>query len=313
MFKRILCPVDFSAASRHAIDQASTIARWYGATVTALHVCDPAFGPLAGLPDSSRRADREMARLRGEVAACFETASRAGVQVDAVIDVGQPDSCILDRARTWPADLIVMGTHGVGGFEHLLLGSVAEKVLRLAVCAVLTVPPHATRTSILPFKRVLCAVDFSEWSLRALEFGRSLALESRAAMTAMTVIEWPWPEPPPPAFAELPPEQAAALREYRRYVETGATRRLATLADESASTGVALDVRVDHGKSYVEILRCAADIGADLIVMGVHGRKQIDLEVFGSTTNQVVRQATCPVLTLRTPAQRMAPSAVTPV
>jgi nucleotide-binding universal stress UspA family protein len=140
--------------------------------------------------------------------------------------------------------------------------------------------------------------------LRALELARSLALESGAAITAMTVIEWPWPEPPPPAFAELPPEQAAALREYRRYVETGATRRLTTLADESASAGVAVDVRVEHGKSHVEILRCAASIGADLIVMGVHGRKQIDLEVFGSTTNQVVRQATCPVLTLRSPAQR---------
>jgi nucleotide-binding universal stress UspA family protein len=303
MFKRILCPVDFSEASRHAIDQAGTIARWYGAAVTALHVCDPALLPFTGLPDS-RLPDREMLRLSGEVAACFETAIRAGVQVDTVIDVGQPDGCILDRARTWPADLIVMGTHGAGGFEHLVLGSVAEKVLRRAACAVLTVPPHANRTSFLPFKRVLCAVDFSEWSLHALEFARSLALESGAAMTALTVIEWPWPEPPPPDFAELPPEQAGALREYRRYVETGAMRRLTTLADESASAGVALAVRVDHGKSHVEILRCAADIAADLIVMGVHGRKQMDLEIFGSTTNQVVRQATCPVLTLRSTTER---------
>jgi nucleotide-binding universal stress UspA family protein len=304
MFKRILCPVDFSEASRHAIDQASTIARWYGAAVTAQHVCNPALGPFTGLPDSSRLPDREMLRLGGEVAACFETAIRAGVQVDAVVDVGQPDGCILDRARTWPADLIVMGTHGAGGFEHLVLGSVAEKVLRRAACAVLTVPPHANRTSCLPFKRVLCAVDFSEWSLRALEFARSLARESGAAMTALTVIEWPWPEPPPPDFAELPPEQASALCEYRRYVETGAMRRLTTLADESASAGVALDVRVDHGKPHVEILRRAADIGADLIVMGVHGRKQIDLEIFGSTTNQVVRRATCPVLTLRSTTER---------
>jgi nucleotide-binding universal stress UspA family protein len=196
-----------------------------------------------------------------------------------------------------------MGTHGAGGFEHLVLGSVAEKVLRRAACAVLTVPPHANRTSFLPFRRVLCAVDFSEWSLRALELARSLALESGAAITAMTVIEWPWPEPPPPDFAELPPQQAGALRDYRRYVETGAMRRLTTLAAEPASAGVALDVRVDHGKSHVEILRCAADIRADLIVLGVHGRKQIDLDVFGSTTNQVVRQATCPVLTLRNQTQ----------
>ena len=214
MFKRILCPVDFSVESSHAVEQASTIARWYGAAVTALHVCGPAFGPRVGLPESSQPADREMARLRGEIAAHFETATRAGVQVDAVIDVGQPDTCILDRARAWPADLIVMGTHGAGGFEHLVLGSVAEKVLRRAACAVLTVPPHVNRTSFLPFKRVLCAVDFSEWSLRALKLARSLALESRAALTAMTVIEWNCPRSRPPPYASTAgmsrPEQSGA-------------------------------------------------------------------------------------------------------
>jgi len=301
MFTRILCPVDFSSASLHAVDQASVLARWYHASITALHVCNPSEAP----PDSHQRvSDSDEIRLSSEVRALFGAAIRDGLPVNVIVGAGQPQRVILERAAMLPADLIVMGTHGATGFEHLVLGSVAEKVLRRAGCAVLTVPPHANRTSTLPFKRVLCAVDFSEWSLRALELARSLTRESGAALTAVTVIEWPWPEPPPPSFDELPPAQAGALREYRRYVETGATRRLTALADESAAAGVAVAVRVGHGKPHVEILRAAADIGADLIVIGVHGRNGLDLQIFGSTTNHVVRHATCPVLTLRSQAQR---------
>ena len=100
-------------------------------------------------------------------------------------------------------------------------------------------------------------------------------------------------------FAELPAEQAASLADYRRYVETSAMQRLSTLVEEAATSDVAMVPRVSHGKPYVEILRTAAEIGADLIVVGVHGRKAIDLMVFGSTTNHVVREAACPVLTLR--------------
>ena len=303
MIKRILCAIDLSPTSLHALEQATAIAGWYQASLTALHVYEPTFMPVPGLPSPEDRVpDTEMARVLGEVTArCQTVAAGAGVAVDVLIDVGRPAACILDRAATLPADLIVMGTHGAGGFEHLLLGSVAEKVLRKAGCAVLTVPPHANRTSTLPFRRLLCAVDFSATSLRALEFARSMAQESGAALTAVSVVEWPWPEPPPPTFAELPAEQAAALADYRRYAETSAMQRLTALAGDSAHHVVALDARISHGKSHVEILRTAADIGADLIVLGVHGRNPIDLRVFGSTTNHVVRQATCPVLTLGNP------------
>ena len=242
-----------------------------------------------------------MARVRTETVAFVNAAAVADLDVRILVDVGQPATRILERANALPADLIVIGTHGASGFEHLVLGSVTEKVLRKANCAVLTVPPHAARTSTLPFKRVLCAVDFSAWSVRAFELARSLAQESRAALTAVSVIEWPWHEPPAPTFAELPPEQAIALSGYRRHRETSALQQLTKLASDSGQADVPFEPRISHGKAHVEILRTAADIGADLIVIGVHGRNVLDLKVFGSTTHQVVRQATCPVLTLRSP------------
>ena len=281
--RQILCPTDFSETARRAIAHATAIARWYGASLTVLHVCDSS-GAMIG-------------RIREQIAASCAEATASGVPVHVFVDPGRPAAAIVDRAASMAADLIVIGTHGAGGFEHLVLGSVAEKVLRKAGCAVLTVPPHAGGSA-LPFKRILCAVDFSAWSLRAFELAQSLARESGAALTALSVIEWPWQEPPAPVFAELPAEQAAALGEYRRYVEDAALQRLTSLVAEAAG-GIVAEPRIAHGKPAAQILQAATDLSADLIVIGVHGRNALDLRVFGSTSNHVVRQAACPVLTLR--------------
>jgi nucleotide-binding universal stress UspA family protein len=298
--KRVLCPIDFSETSRHALEQAAAVAGWYKARLTALHVYSPMFIPVPSLPTPDHRVpESEWQRVTEQATTFVQTALRAGTGVDVIVDVGQPAAAILERAASLPADLIVMGTHGASGFEHLVLGSVTEKVLRKATCPVLTVPPRAHETSRFPFTRVLCAVDFSEWSFAALALAASLAQESGAALDLVHVLEWPWHEPPPPVFSELPPAQAAALAEFRRYVVESATSRLDSLASDATRDRCTVTARVSHGKPYVEILRVAADTGADLIVLGVHGRKVIDLAMFGSTTNQVVRRAMCPVLTLR--------------
>jgi nucleotide-binding universal stress UspA family protein len=122
---------------------------------------------------------------------------------------------------------------------------------------------------------------------------------SRHRSSESSAREWPWHEPPPPQLSDMPREQAAALAEYRRYLEQSTTARLKALASDAVTGQCATTLRVVHGKSYVEILRVAAEDHADLIVTGVHGRNAMDLMLFGSTTHQLVRRATCPVLTLR--------------
>ena len=296
--ERILCPVDFSDTSRHAIEHAGAIAGWYGARLTVLHVYSPIFMPVPGLPAPTNRVpDVERQRVHDEAGAFVRASGIAGVDVD--VCVGQPVAVVLERAATLATDLIVMGTHGASGFEHLILGSVAEKVLRRAPCPVLTVPPRAHARARLPFQRVLCAVDFSEWSAAAVELASSLARESRAEFELMHVVEWPWDEPPAPAFSELPAEQASALLEFRRYLVRGATRRLESLVSDDVRDGCSVTVQVAHGKPYVQLLREAAETAADLLVLGVHGRNPIDRALFGSTTDQAVRRATCAVLTVR--------------
>lgn len=295
--QRILCPTDFSETSAHAIAHATAIARWYGASLTVLHVYEAILGSIpgfAGGPDEIPPA--ELSRIREKMSVSCAAATAAGIRADVVVEPGQPAVSILDCAAKVRADLIVIGTHGLGGFEHLVLGSVAERVLRKAGCAVLTVPPHA-ESSKLPFKRILCAVDFSEWSLRAFGLAQSLAQESGARLTILTVIEWPWEETSAPVFTDLPEPQAAALAEFRRYAEETALKRLKSLGQESP--GGNLDTRLSHGKPAARIVETAADIGADLIVLGVHSRRALDMGIFGSTANQVVRQARCGVVTFR--------------
>ncbi len=297
--QRILCPTDFSDASAHAVDLATLLAGWYKARIAALHVMSAA----AALPEFSLSTggpvdEDALFALQTATAGRFTQASAAGIAVDVLVDVGSPAGRILERAGALPADLIVMGTHGNSGFQHLMLGSVTERVLRKATCPVFTVPPRAHATSRLPFHRLLCAIDFSESSMAALQFASSLAKESNAALTMLHVLEWPWEEPPAPRLEELPPQQGAALAEYRRHREETALKRLEALASTTRLSPLPV-ARLRNGKPHVQILQAAQEESSDLIVIGVHGRNPFDLMVFGSTTNQVVRAAACPVLTLR--------------
>jgi nucleotide-binding universal stress UspA family protein len=270
------------------------LASRYHARIAALHVVE--VGTELG---GSTIDGATIERLRTQTDACFSEAAPAGVGVDTYVEIGQPARRILDCAATLPADLIVIGTHGATGFEHLLLGSVTEKVLRKAPCPVLTVPPRVQSSAKLPFQRVLCAVDFSDASLTALQYALGIAAEADARLTILHVLEWPWEEPPPPRLEDLPVEQGNALREYRRYCEASASARLGALVPASVRLSRAPVLRLISGKPYVQILQAAAEDESDLIAIGVRGRNPLDTMLFGSTANQIVRRAVCPVLTLR--------------
>ncbi len=298
--KRILCPVDFSDASRHALEQATVLAGWFGAPITLLHVYTQVFLPVPGMAMAGHGSDfvfgaEDRQRLLEDASRFADSARAVGVHVDVVVEVGQAIPHILSAASATHADLIVLGTHGASGFEHLLLGSVTEKVLRKARCPVLTVPPRAHNTSALPFKKILAAVDFSDSSLSALGAALSVAQEADAQLTILHVLDWPEFEPMP-ANVDVSASGVFDLEGYRRTLEAEASSRLKTLVPDEARQWCTPVTEVAHGKPHREILKAAA--GKELIVLGIRGRNALDLMLFGSTVNQVVRQATCPVLTV---------------
>jgi nucleotide-binding universal stress UspA family protein len=284
--RRILCPVDFSDHSRRALDNAIAIARWYEARVTVLHVFSPApvaaigRGPIAFEPIVLTPIDRE--QLLADTKAFADQEGASGVVIDAVVREGTTAAEILDQATSTKADLLVIGTHGRSGFERLVLGSVAEKVLRQANCPVMTVPKRladAVPAGAVLYKRILCPVDFSESSLRALQYAVSLAQEADGQVIVLY-------------------DAGTTAKKFLEEREHAVQRRLQQLVAD-APDFCRMEPLMREGKPWREVLRAAAERGCDLIVMGVQGRGATDLMLFGSTTQHVVREAACPVLTLR--------------
>lgn len=296
-FKRVLCAVDLSEASVRPLAYAGAMARWYDARLTALHVV-PTFDPVevrAGALFDPVRIVQPMPReeVLEQLRQTLEAAGIAADEATLAAEAGPTAETIVDQSVASDADLLVMGTHGRSGFKRLLLGSVAEEVLRSAPCPVLTVPPHAPASppAQVTLRHIVCPVDFSPAALQAVGFALDLARRAKASVTMLHAIEW---------LAEEEPRELVHFNvpEFRQHLTKSAHERLvALLAQEPDAQGIA-EPLVVVGRAYREILRVAAEQGAELIVMGVQGRAEPGLTTFGSTTQQVVRAASCPVLTV---------------
>lgn len=293
-FKRLLVPTDFSEFGRVALEHAVLLAKFYGSEILALHVLDGAPNPLLPEPPGAHRlTQREVAEHH--LARFVEPAAASRVPARFEVVEGVPAKQILERAAAWPADLVVIATHGHGGFERLVLGSVTEKVLRKAACPVLTVPnppDRAVRPPSVLFSKVLCPIDFSDTSRAALALAADLVEQTKSHLTVLHVLE------------NLPEEDPRALMhfnipEYRSFLEIDAREKLKDVVTDALRARIPVETRIVAGKAWVEALRVAVEIEAGLIVMGVQGRSPLDLAIFGSTANHLTRRAPCPVLTIQ--------------
>ena len=263
--RSILCPVDFSEQSRHALRLAQAIAQRNQSRVTVVSAIDPLLAEAAKsrLGLDLAKSDTEPA-LREFVAATSHdgTAWLASGSVD--VKVGKAEDVILDAASRTSADLIVMGTHGLGGIRKWVLGSTTERVLRRTPVAVLAVPPpvaSAAPTAPSPAQEagpVLMATDFSETAARALRWAASLARESGSPLLIVHVIEpivvasrWE-------AYVERPSE--ARLAEART--------QLQELAKQSAAAPSS-QCLVEVGRPADTIASVAEARRAGMIVMGL--------------------------------------------
>jgi nucleotide-binding universal stress UspA family protein len=296
----ILCPTDLSESSQHALEHAIAIARWYGARVIALHVHNVVFDSVpalvgAGVPEDASGGTSAADAVREQVVEAIPPDVQVPLDVVVRAQTGPTAVAIAEYAASLPADLVVIGTHGRSGFSHLVLGSVAEKVLRQTASPVLTVPPRARRTSRLPYKHLLWATDFSAASIAALPAAFSFAQEAEAEITLLHVVD-------DPNERDLFVARPYDVHEHAVHVEQHAYQELLRLIPDSVRHWSSPSVRVARGKPGEAILKVASEEGADLVVMGVRARTPFDVLVFGSTTNEVLRHASCPVLTVRTEA-----------
>jgi nucleotide-binding universal stress UspA family protein len=299
--ERILCPVDFSEFSAGAAAQAGALARRYGAHLTFLHVAWVQVPPssFGAAPGPLLLDDAALQALEEDLRAFARPYVDPTVTADVRVVQGAAAPEILEWRGAMAASLIVLGTHGRSGFERLMLGSTAEKVLRKAKCPVLTVPRAAGAAG---SPHVLFRASSARPTSRT---GRG---RPAVGAVAGAGIEGAARAAARPRLARSCPEEgepfAATLASSPRPLARAASPAPACRGAGGGSGRSAVEDVLAIGTPYKEILHVAAERQADLIVLGVQGRGAVDLRLFGSTTSEVLRRAACPVLTVRAPADR---------
>jgi nucleotide-binding universal stress UspA family protein len=304
--RRILVPDDFTAASDEALRYARALGKNGCHELHLLHVVpdarrEPWAGgvedlDLAGLTEEwVRDADIRLHRRACELRSAFD--------VRTAVRLGTAPEQIVTYAAEQHADVIVLGAHRDLRSAEWLRGSVAERVVRKALCPVLTVPgggrdvapiddgPAAREAGNSPaIRSILIPIDFGASADLALRRGLALAREHGATAHVLYVYDPPWTRN---AAYTAPP---AHVTEELRY---GAERKLGR--DIARHHGLPLHVHpaVRVGDPYVEIVYFAGEIRADLIVVGTHSRHTVGRLLLGSVAQKVLRRAPCPILTVQ--------------
>jgi nucleotide-binding universal stress UspA family protein len=290
--RTVLVATDFSATAQAGIDWALELARTHQAQIVLVHgltLPNRATDFVPSPPDLTEKLQEAASGRLNEVA---ERARGRGAEVLTDLRIGLPSQAILEAAEERNVDLVVLGTRGLTGLQHLFLGSTAQRVVQHANCPVLTVHPGDVDQH-RQIRTVLVPTDFS----RDAELSTSVALDLLAKQPGETtlvllhVYHLPYEYT---AYGSIP-----TSLDYFKDVEGAAEERLRELAEPLASEGMSVKTVAREGYPPEVIVGEAEAIGADLIALGTHGRSGLTHLLLGSTAERVVQHASCPVLTVR--------------
>lgn len=291
--RRVLVATDFSPTADAAVQWAITVARPHGATVRLVHALTlPTPVPGYVIADDGEFGSelRLAAQTRLDQAADRVAAPECSLETD--LQVGIPSEQILEAAAGWEPDILVIGTRGLTGLAHLLLGSTAERVVQQAECPVLSVHPEDAERH-RPIKTVLVPWDFSDDAGRALETAIHLFPPQSKPHHMLLVHAYHLPVEYT-AYGPIP-----TSTHYLRDVAGEAEQRLREVASELAGRGIDAEAVCQEGFAPDVIVRVATERDVDLIAMGTHGRSGLAHLLLGSTAERVVQKAPCPVMTVR--------------
>jgi nucleotide-binding universal stress UspA family protein len=289
----ILVGTDFSETAAAALDWAVELARQQGAAVELVHAVTvppsmPGYIPSVGVDFQEEVRRAAEARL----AETASTLGGRGVAITTVLFPGTPSQVILDRAEATGAMAVVLGTRGLTGLRHLLLGSTAQRVVHGAGCPVLSVHPGDLGKH-REIRAILVPTDFSEDAGLAIATAHRLLapLERDARLVLLNVYN-------------LPIEYTAygAVPTSIHYLEDAgleAERRLYEAAQALQREGLTVETVSRQGDPAHAIAEEAEARGIDLIAMGTRGLTGLRHLLLGSTAERVVEYAPCPVMTVR--------------
>jgi nucleotide-binding universal stress UspA family protein len=298
MSRKVLAALDFGEPSLEALRQARTLAHGIGGTLAVCHVL-PAVHDLSLIyPQGGVVVEAEqIAEVEQTRSALVKHAStELGLELDEVfVERGKAYAEIVRRGEACGADFIVVGTHGRAGLARVVLGSVAERVARHAHCSVLVARPiHGNPV-------VVAATDLSDPSLPAITAGAAAAQRMGARLVVVSALDWTSPAAVQglgvvAAVPALPPP--ALVQQARDVLRS-------TLEQAMERLGVAGEARVLEGSIASAIVACAEELGAELVVVGTHGRTGLARLALGSVAERVIRGAGCSVLAVRSHRARV--------
>ena len=296
MLRKVLCASDLSEASDEAVRQAASYCEQAGSSLVVLHV-EPSlerrawmeYGLAALLPE-------EMEGLEARAREALEAQlTRAGVRLPdlkaEVVASGEPIYAeIVRRSEAKGIDLLVVGSRGASGLARVLLGSVAEKVVRQAHCSVLVARPSPASGAIL------VASDFSPPSQAAMIAAtQEVARRGQSARLAVThCLDLPADALGPGYWSFISPGSAIANARAARKLNVEQR-----LQKEVREAGLKASVTVEEGAPSTGIVRMAESMSAELVVLGSSGRTGLSRVLLGSVADSVIRRAPCSVLVVR--------------
>jgi len=271
---RILVATDFSELSGRALEHALSLARTYNSKIFLAHIIPV---DLMTAPELAEDSREEMRRVAREGMKRTLTSGRF---------FGVPHEEIIEEGALWPSiealigkhdiNLVVVGTHGMGVVQKLLIGSSAEQIFRQARVPVLTVGPTVWREPLygIELKNILFATAFGLGAERQAAYAFSLAQEHRSRITLLHV-------------EQRPDEEQAVVHQLQELIPSKIDLHCLPL------------FRLERGDPVKEILRVAEETHADLIVLGAKTRKGLAGHVPHTRAYRVISRASCPVLTIK--------------
>lgn len=282
---KILVATDFSPISNRALDYAISLARRYGSQIYLTHVISPEAYPLAAPEVTVGMATTQRRQAENKMQELLFSGRLSDVPYEVFVEEGALWPALQKVIEKQDIDLIVVGTHGIGAVQKLVMGSGAEQIFRQSTRPVLTVGPGVggAAPADVVFKHILFATDFGPGCEREAAYVFSLGQEHDAIVTLLHVA-----------------------RHLDDYSEDGLTLRREGLKEElqklipsGAETWCRAQFRMAIGDPALEILNFAQETNADLIVMGAKARTGLAGHVPGTKAYQIVSEAHCPVLTVR--------------
>lgn len=294
--ENILLARDFSTSSQRAIGYAIDLAARMDATLHVMHANVLREDPFDTTEEPATTLDKLREHLKQTTEAHVQSTryDPGSVRRKHVLrrDMAAAPA-ILQYADEQDIDIIVMGTHGRRGLRRLLLGSVAEEVIRKASCAVLTVGRQEVKgLEKSTIERILVPIDFSEHSREALRTAGELAALYEARLDLTHIVE----ETLHPTFYGT---TVRSIYDAQPAIEEKTIEHLEQFYQETEGMDGEVEFHAEPGRAPEAIAEAAQGREADLIVIATHGRTGMERFLVGSVTEKVVRRTPCPVLTVR--------------